>query len=286
MSSRPSIEWEELWPEISAEVERKVRPKLPPGVEPSDVSNEVAARLLAAANVPPPDRVRFWCLWVARCVVADLYRRRPVRDRDLPLAASCDVEQVAMARLRLNSALDSFSRLSEADRDALTSTVTPMSDSLKARRKRARQVLRRRMIQSVGAAINVPRLRWVFASGAVAAAVPFCLAVPMMPPVTGSSPEASAGSEVQMQGPVRHQNAAEEQGTLSTPDGDSPTPAPRTSALVGGPEYREIVAADVPAMGRADAGRYDPGPEEGARPLACARNLRVTDDVCVDHPLR
>lgn len=281
VSSGPFPGWESLWPEISAEVERKVRRKLPPGVEPSDVSNEVAARLLAAANVPPADRLRFWCLAVARCVVADLYRRRTLHERDLPLVPSCDVEQLAISRLRLGSVVDAVAALSEADRDALTRTATPMTDAVKARRKRARKRIRDRMTQSVGAGVAFRRLRWLAASGAVAAAVPF---------VGGLSPlPGTVGEQAQVEAQVTAPQTAASAAITGPPPAGSKNPAgtisrPATAPASGAGDV-PVISVGISGAVVGGAGSFDPG-ESGPPPLACARNLRVAEDVCIEHPLR
>lgn len=279
VSPGPFPGWESLWPDIAAEVERKVRRKLPPGVEPSDVSNEVAARLLAARNVPPADRLRFWCLAVARCVVADLYRRRTVHARDLPSVPSGDVEQLAISRLRLGSVVAAVADLSPSDREALTRTESPMTDAVKARRKRARKRIRDRMTQSIGGATLLPRLRWLVAAGGVAAAVPF---VGVLPAPEGTTHGASvdAGVTALHAAPVETTaRSVPAEGRESAADAVHPAPSPNPAA---GDEPVVSVAIDGAVSG--EAGHFSPG-GSGPPPLACARNLRVAEDVCIDHPL-
>lgn len=285
MSSGPFPGWEALWPEIAADVERKVRGKLPPGVEPCDVSNEVAVRLLAASNVPPADRLRYWCLAVARYVVADLYRRKAVQEQDLPGVPPGDVETTALARMRLRSVVESLSALPRADRDALVSNVTPLTNAIKARRKRARKVMRDRMVRSVGGGLVIPKFRWLAGSAAaVAAAVPFAATTLFLPPAVvplQAGPDAGfvAGRTDPAPSPGSEDSAAAV-GSLG-----SPGPAGPATSPVGVAPFNPVAAVPVPGAGTADAGAYDDG-QPGRPPLVCTRNLPAAGDVCVKHPLR
>lgn len=273
-----------MWPAVRDEVERKTRHKLPAGVEPADVSNEVAVRLLAAPNGPSREIFRFWCLRVARCVVADLYRRPQVADGDLPRPATTDVEQLALARLRLGAAADALAQLPAEDRAALTSCSIPMSDATKSRRKRARQQMRERMEKLVGSGILLPRLRWLFVSGTVAAAgIPFTFGVnpylqsaPPEPAATTQRPQVGQSMDIQVASGPKAPTTFFEPSLSNRGDGSSPGPG-RTSQL--------SVVMDIPGVGPASAESYEPAPDEGPKPLACARHLRVVDDVCVAHPV-
>lgn len=284
VSCGPFPGWEAQWPEIAAEVERKVRGKLPPGVEPCDVSNEVAARLLASRNVPPADRLRYWCLAVARYVVADLFRSKALREQDLPVLPPGDVESLVLARLRLRSVIESLSALPGADRAALTSNVTPLTDSLKARRKRARKVMRDRMLRSVGGGWAIPKVRWLTGgTAAVAAAVPFVAGVVCFPP--GPAPLTTAPeARVVAAASTDHDSVPGSEDAPAVAGPHPPAPAGPTSAEVEAAIRNPVVAVRIPGAGPADAGTFDDG-RPGPPPLICARNL-PSGDVCVAHPLR
>lgn len=287
--SKKSPQWLAEWPETEEAIHRFARGRLPVGVDPDDVSQQVVLKLLAAgSDAPPADRVKFWALRVARNVVADLYRGKKLQPGDLPTAPLADVEEIALARLRCEAAATAYTTLSIADRQALADPAggsRPLSNRTKLRRSRARRVLRDKAEQTVGIAFVVRRLRWLLApTSAAAIVVPLCvgLAPPAIDPAQGAAPRQETIV-------VRERPKTQQPVTASVVDQPIRSQVLPPPAAVGrtlAPEYYWRASVDLPDRGPAGYDNFDPHPEEEPPPLACARNLRVADDVCVDHPLR
>ncbi len=186
--------------------------------------------------------------------------------------------------MRLVSVMESISTLPAADREALSATVGPLSDSVKARRKRARKRMKDRMLQSVGSGLALPKLRWLIASGAVAAVLPFSAAAPWLSPGGGDVPiRPEDGSAVDEDISVRFDSRAVAPGS---PTGAASGADSSNARHASAPDrFHPAVTVPIPGSGEADAGVFDDG-DDGPRPLACAENLRVAEDICIDHPLR
>ena len=288
VSKDPVPDWLGSWPEAEKAVQRAVRGRLPAGVEPEDVSQQVVVKLLRAGpEAPPPDRLRFWSVGVARRVVADLYRKKSIHYADLPGVPEGDVEAVVLTRLRCEAAAAAYSGLSSADREALKDSPdsNAMPNKTKLRRSRARRVLRQRAERLVGGGLLVPRWRWLTgALGAAAVAFPICSGGQSVPTSTPDRIDSVVVIAPRIQAYTEDLNP----GSATRPEGTTARTGTGSPAAVA-PEdksYRRRVSVEIPVSGRTGYGHYDPAPGEPDPPLACARNLRVTDDVCVDHPLR
>lgn len=286
--SQESPPWLAEWPAAKAAIHRFARGRLPVGVEPDDVSQQVVLKLLAAGSgAPPADRVKFWALRVARNVVADLYRAKTLHSSDLPAPAAPDVESIAFARLRCEAAAQAYGTLSAADRHALADPrgrSEPLANKTKLRRSRARRAMRDRAERTVGAGFIVRRLKWLLGpSGAAAIVVPFCVGI--APAVT----DPGQASEPRIEPVVipEHHARAEEPVVVDPPATarivSGPVPSEREQATT---RYYRQASIDVVEEGPTGYDNYDPPPGEPDPALACARNLRVSEDVCVDHPLR
>lgn len=287
-----AADWMNVWPEAERAVHRSVKGRLPPGVEPDDISQQVFIDLLRAGlNAPPPDRLRFWAVAVARRVVADLYRRKTVPLEDLALAPVVDIESIALARLRCEVAADAYAEMSRADREALAvggEGSGPMPNKTKLRRSRARRTLREKAARLVGAGVLMPRWSWLAGTtGAAAVIVPLCLGLggPMgdTTPDTPHRTPGQGGSIIQGAGEIDSpsESGRDAHSAAATAASGAPVAAP-----ADGPTYHRRLSVDVPVAGPAGYDHYAPPSAAGPPPVACAENLQVSDSVCVEHPLR
>ena len=291
LPSRPTeVDWMAVWPEAEAAVHRTVRGRLPLGVEPEDISQQVFVDLLRAGrNAPPPDRLRFWCVAVARRVVADIYRRKTVPVEDLALAPVVDIESVALTRLRCEAAASAYADLREADRSALAASDDgPASNKVKLRRSRARRTLRERAERLVGGALLIPRWGWLAGTtGAAAIIVPLCLG--LGGPGVDTAPDTSQGTPVTT-APSDVGAAPLAVGPPPRPEATTvaahPVPTSPAAAAAAEPTYHRRVRVPLPGGGAAGYDHYEPPVAAEPPPVACARNLQVSDSVCVDHPVR
>ena len=282
-------EWMPVWPEAEMAIQRSVQRRLPPGVEPDDVSQQVFVELLRAGNnAPPPERLKFWCVAVARNVVADLYRRKALRVEDLALAPVVDIETVALTRLRCEAAADAYAHLGAADRQALAESESgPASNKTKLRRSRARRRLRATAERLVGGGLLVPRWGWLAGTtGAAAIIVPLCLglggprSLDTEPDTTHGTPAAAAATADASS--VAPPPAAAEDKVVR----ERVAPPATATAPSPGPTYHRRVVVSVPGAGKAEYDHYTPPPDAQAPPMACAHNLQVQGSICVEHPTK
>lgn len=252
------------------------------------MSQEVFARLLeAGSKAPPADRLTFWCIAVARNVLSELHRKLARRDwRDLGEAGP-DTEALAIFRLRCEEAKRALEQLPGSQRTALraeTGRGEPLTDSTKAKRRRAWQRMRSEARKSVGGVVALPRPRWILGPAGVAVAIPMCVGLlgvtPRTPHAELPHPRPQSVSE-----PGRSQDLGSNwhHDAETTPAADARPaeivpPAPR--------QYHRRVSVEVPGFGPAGVDHYKPAPDEGPQPLACLHNLEVSEDICVSHPLR
>ena len=282
-------QWMAAWPEAERAIHRSVRDRLPPGVDPDDISQQVFIELMkAGSRAPSPERLKFWCVAVARNVVADLYRRKALRVEDLAPAPVADTETVALTRLRCEAAAEAYASLGPADRQALAaSDGGPASNKTKLRRSRARRRLRTTAERLVGGGLLVPRWGWVAGTtGAAAVIVPLCLGLGSPSLDTGpDTAHGSAAGDVVSRAPTEPAAATPgvARASMADPTVARPTPEP---ALPPEPTYHRRVSVSVPGAGTAEYDHYTPPPGAHGPPVACANNLKIRDSVCVEHPAK
>ena len=283
-------EWGRIWPPLAEHLYRVLRRRVPSGLDPAELVQETAFRMLRSAKTfANADHVAKEATTIALNLATDARRRsRLVISCPMPhnITSSDDVEaQVVLseqwASLRRHAAMKSVDLYALVDP---SSDPDSRTEAAKSRRYRARKLLRD-WREAAGAALALPRLRWLI--GGAAAAATFA-ASPLMPFGPALEPDRPSAETVKQ---ARHLPAAAlGHVALLEPAlrGSPPSVASIETAASGrqGPTYRSQIELRGPGGTSVEKGTREYPPDAQPKPLACVRQEGPVSEFCVPHPLR
>lgn len=285
--------WSRLWPDLAAHLLRVLCRRVPTGTDPAEVVQETAFRILRSSKTfVDADHVAKEATRIAINLATDARRRsRLIALGPMPadLRATEDVEQqVAVAQQ-----WDSLQRQAALMSIDLKALVDPSIDAdsrteaAKSRRYRARKLLRE-WREAAGAALALPKLRWLL-GGATAAATFVASPLLPFPSEVPDRPALSSPADA-VPGDVRLTTDAASAADVSAGSSIGPVIAPTASAAPPPPKrptYRPQIEIRGPAGAGADKGTREYPPDDQPTHVACVRQeASPVPELCLPHPLR
>lgn len=224
---------------------------------------------------------------IAINISVDLQRRSRVLSwSQMPddIAAPDDVERTVVARGQLAALCERMSMTPDELERLISCEPQDRTASAKSRRYRSRQRLRR-VRDTLGGLVGIPKLRW-FLGGAFAAAsvLPAGVVIPFPSnlPSPAAVREQSADPEP-VQAPYDRIAGSAGSGSTRERPVRASTPTPPTAER--SPAYESQLEIWAPNGAGAEKGTRE-YPDGSPPHVACIRQAGPLDDVCVPHPLR
>lgn len=280
----PAADRAELWLAVQLSVKRAAQ-QCSGQTDVDDVVQDVAEQFLRyPEEFESEAHARSWARTVAMNRLIDVHRRTrsvPVADLDRPGAAEV-TEERALHQMALDCARQYMRLHGISESWLLGRRDEPVSAAERAERSRQRRRIQAYVREKIGWPAFVPSWRWLTPAAAAFAMVP-------IPFIGGSQlPESPAGRPnppaVTVE-PLTQQPS--EALAPRVPSRVQPSPAtPMGGGAATPPDSGRVVASLPTPWGEAGWRQFEPPPDEPPPPLFCARDLRVSPDVCVDHPLK